>query len=424
MHTQSTLTSLLIESSSLRRKSKQFLKKSLTGCKTIVYESKLDAGQRILWTETHRGLIVWYVLKHDDVSRCVRLMDKAESRSNRQLTTSSTLPEIGGQFLPSDDLQAGSSEEVILDPQGDTPLRLYSIRREDIFRLVNMATATFLDQQGATSRRDTGYCLAFGPVRNWVRARHLSLPCCFSLYLQLPKRLLTHLKKFSPLHSKTICICNRIDCDRHHADGVSSFKQLFVARSQRICAMVEEVVGKDTSTTFLTFKRLLLDCETEMPSTTDGVHTTFLPSKKMDFSRFKRDVCQRGSPLDPLLLWTQIRSLIKGSIANLKRRRSREEYMGLGKNECRLTQEQRGSCYSVFETYEKYMNECKLWDDCDRMISVLRQLQSDPNARFAMAYDKVYVDEIQDYSQVSNVIFSLKQDLVFETTIFSKTQSF
>jgi hypothetical protein len=72
----------------------------------------------------------------------------------------------------------------------------------------------------------------------------------------------------------------------------------------------------------------------------------------MDFARFKRDKCQREPPLDALLLWTQIRSLIKGSIANLDRPRIREEYMGLGKNEYRLTQEQHGACYSVFETYE------------------------------------------------------------------------
>jgi hypothetical protein len=111
------------------------LQKSLTGCKTIIYEAKLDAGQRILWTETRRGLIVWYVLKHDDVSRYVRLMDKAESRSNRQLTTASNLPEIEEQLLASGDVQAGSSEEVILDPQRDTPLRLYNIRREDICKL-------------------------------------------------------------------------------------------------------------------------------------------------------------------------------------------------------------------------------------------------------------------------------------------------
>jgi hypothetical protein len=110
------------------------LKKSLTGCKTVIYKSKLDAGMRILWTETLRGLIMCYVLKHDDVSRYVRLMDNAESRSNRQLTTSSTLPEIGEA---SDDLPAGLSEEVILDPQRDTPLRLYNVRREDIYHCGN-----------------------------------------------------------------------------------------------------------------------------------------------------------------------------------------------------------------------------------------------------------------------------------------------
>jgi hypothetical protein len=197
-----------------------------------------------------------------------------------------------------------------------------------------------------------------------------------------------------------------MDSDRHRAEGVSSFKQLFVARSKRICTMVEDLVGRDTSgscgtTAFVTFTRLLLDCEGELPTTTEA----FLPSKKMDFARFKRDVCRQGCPLDPLLLWTQIRSKIKGSIASFDHPRTREEYMGLGKNECRLTPEHRSSCYSVFETYARHMRDLKLWDDCDRITCILGQLQSDPEARFALAYDKVYVDEIQDYTQVS-VIFS------------------
>jgi hypothetical protein len=64
------------------------------------------------------------------------------------------------------------------------------------------------------------------------------------------------------------------------------------------------------------------------------------------------------------------------------------------------------------------MDECKLWDDCDIVISILHQLQSDPDARFAKAYDKVYVDEIQDYTQVSIVIYSLKHTLFRATTSF------
>jgi hypothetical protein len=94
--------------------------------------------------------------------------------------------------------------------------------------------------------------------------------------------------------------------------------------------------------------------------------------------------------------------------------------MGLGKNECRLTREQRSACYSVFETYQRWIKECKLWDDCDRMIFILRQLQSDPDALFEMAYDKVYVDEIQDYTQVRNSCTRLIETrlLVWVLTVF------
>jgi hypothetical protein len=278
------------------------LKKSLTGCKTVIYEAKLDAGQRILYQESRRGLVVWYVAKHDEVSRFVRLIDKAESRSNRQLTTATALPEIEQELLSSSEaLQAASSEEVLLDPQSDAPLRLYALSREDIHRLgesSNWQPPLSLTQQERKVVETAGTVLLLGRAGT----------------------------------GKTLCICSRIDYDLHRADGLDSFKVLFVARSKRICTVVEDVVGKCTSTTFLTFKRVLLDCETEMSATTPGADMTFLNSKKMDFSRFKRDVCHRGSPLDPLLLWTQIRSLIKGSIANLDRPRSREEYVGLGRN--------------------------------------------------------------------------------------------
>lgn len=42
---------------------------------------------------------------------------------------------------------------------------------------------------------------------------------------------------------KTICICNRMDYDRQRMAHDSSFTQLFVARSQRLCRYVSETIS-------------------------------------------------------------------------------------------------------------------------------------------------------------------------------------
>jgi hypothetical protein len=103
----------------------RILAKRLTGSNSIIYETYLEqkSGHRILWTESSDGsLLVWYVAKHKDVSRLMDLIDDAESRSSRQLTLASELPEMGG----SDDgreCETATGEHILLDP-GNTPLKL------------------------------------------------------------------------------------------------------------------------------------------------------------------------------------------------------------------------------------------------------------------------------------------------------------
>jgi hypothetical protein len=111
--------------------------KRLVGCKTRIFETYLEqkSGQRILWTYSGQDLLIWYVAKHKDVSRLIGRIDDAESRSNRkQLSSATTLPD----FQQAENTSEGQEIDlgrILLDPLGDTPLKLYDLDREDLSKL-------------------------------------------------------------------------------------------------------------------------------------------------------------------------------------------------------------------------------------------------------------------------------------------------
>ncbi len=100
------------------------------------------------------------------------------------------------------------------------------------------------------------------------------------------------------------------------------------------------------------------------------------------------------SPLDPLQVWTQIRSFIKGSYEAAKECRPLrlEEYLGIARKRCRLNEEKRRLAYQVFESYQAYLAGEGLWDDMDRTIELVQHLLQGDAASY---YDKIYLDEVQ-----------------------------
>ena len=81
----------------------------------------------------------------------------------------------------------------------------------------------------------------------------------------------------------------------------------------------------------------------------------------------------------------------------------------LGKNRCRVPADLRGYIYDEFLRYEKCKQELGLWDDCDRVRQLLLRLveskKSDPASFDRVRKSKIYVDEIQDYTQIECLIF-------------------
>ena len=138
----------------------------------------------------------------------------------------------------------------------------------------------------------------------------------------------------------------------------------------------------------------------------------------MDFFRFKKEMFDNGTEcIDPLVVWTNIRSFIKGSIEALRSERgylSKEEYLALGKKRCRFSEEQRERIYDIFHRYQDFMDANELWDENDRIVALLRRLklarEANPELLHSSCktwtkFDKVYVDEVQDYTQIEILLF-------------------
>ena len=113
-------------------------------------------------------------------------------------------------------------------------------------------------------------------------------------------------------------------------------------------------------------------------------------------------------------MWTQIKSYLKGSVeaALLGRSLRLEEYLDLdsfSENRCRLSKEMRIKAFQIFELYENDLKEKNMWDDCDRIMDLLKKYnlrnQQADSSGGGNYYDRVYVDEIQDCTQAEICLF-------------------
>ena len=63
----------------------------------------------------------------------------------------------------------------------------------------------------------------------------------------------------------------------------------------------------------------------------------------------------------------------------------------------------------MFARDDKYMKAKGMWDDCDRITRLARMLEyareSDPDAYQGARFNKLYMDEVQDYTQAEISMF-------------------
>lgn len=326
------------------------------------------SGFRILWTQEGDQIVVWFVAKHKSVSRLAKLIDDAKSRTSRQQIPESMLAELNNSTQPH-----RMKREILLDALGNVPLKLYDVSFDNVNDIVNQS---WTPQMHLTSEE-----------RKVVEAKGTVL---------LLGRSGT---------GKTVCICNRIEYDRQRMGDRSDFSQLFVSRSSQLCRYVKDAVGGAEGMSFTTFDKLVGQL---FVSLSDVVNTKYQPRYHVSFRRFNSEFYATRYPqedISALIVWKAIRTFLKGSIEAYQTSNgllSREHFVSnkLGKTRCKVPLEQRGTLYDIFSQYQLWIEEEGLWDDCDRINTLLKGIEEARRSQSFIYEDKisrskVYVDEVR-----------------------------
>ena len=115
-----------------------------------------------------------------------------------------------------------------------------------------------------------------------------------------------------------------------------------------------------------------------------------------------RHVCE-DKKTDPLLIWMEIKSFIKGSrkaIESEKGYLTLEEYEKLGTKMASNFAGNRQEVYKVFEKYQHFIKQSadeNLFDECEFIYKLFRRLCKLKEVPFSI--HSFYVDEVQDFTQ-------------------------
>ena len=112
---------------------------------------------------------------------------------------------------------------------------------------------------------------------------------------------------------------------------------------------------------------------------------------------------------DPLLVWIEIQSFIKGSESALRKgtHLSLEEYKEIGNRMAPNFSSHRDTIYKVFLKYRKYQQNQRhhnyLFDECDLVLHLYNRLKDVPDVPWSI--HSLYIDEVQDFTQAELAIF-------------------
>ena len=102
----------------------------------------------------------------------------------------------------------------------------------------------------------------------------------------------------------------------------------------------------------------------------------------------------------PTLVWTEIRSFIKGSAEALMTENgflSLEDYESLGRKKAPNFSADRKVVYDLFVVYQQQRLRDRMFDEADLVFNIHRRLQSNPVPQWSI--HQFYVDETQDFTQ-------------------------
>lgn len=151
---------------------------------------------------------------------------------------------------------------------------------------------------------------------------------------------------------------------------------------------------------FLTYRQLLLEI-----ANVGGLASRDL-SKEMTFERFLREYSHRVSQhVDPVLLWDEIRSVIKGRCENPGKRvldHFTYETLSEERGQCKTPKRVREEYYEEALKYQNYLDREGLWDAIDLAFDCLGRVDK------VAKYSRLACDEVQDLAPVEiRVLISL-----------------
>jgi hypothetical protein len=300
-----------------------------------------------LWScEPKRGqheerIQIFSVAKHDEVPNKLELMSDAYKRmsTHRETANAGQAEEDKDGVNP-----PVQQDELLLDPTGNTPLKRYIVRRDQLERLVSktwdpplLLTSTEMSIVNGNGTNEGVMVLGRSGT------------------------------------GKTVCIIARMDRDSEQNED-RQFRQLFCAKSSRLCRYVREMLRRKQSKSvccdrtvtrtamelghqpraeFMAFHKVLDSLEQKAGGAVESAKKSlgvFEASEPLvDYNIFKNkyfpelrdrqkrrmatDAAETSSIIeDSQTLYTQIRSYIKGSVqaAQQQRHLSLDEYLGVG----------------------------------------------------------------------------------------------
>ena len=117
----------------------------------------------------------------------------------------------------------------------------------------------------------------------------------------------------------------------------------------------------------------------------------------------KAHVKMQDAKVDPLLVWMEIKSFIKGSreaVLKEEGHLTREEYEDLGKKMAPNYDGKRQDIYEIFELYKKYVyhqTEENVFDESDLNHNIHSRLNGMEDLPWSI--HSIYIDEVQDFTQ-------------------------
>lgn len=337
------------------------MSKRLNNSKRTIFETKLDSGMRILWTESGNTIVVRYVCKHDEVPHHIQLIDRSYVRMKIDGSDSGAADTTTEEVK--DSSMRHENENVVLNPEGNTPVRFYEIPAYQLSGMLSM---------------DVKF------VHTWKPKLHLT-----KREKDAVEREGMVLLRGRSGTGKTWCICSRMqrDFDYHHGRSESirtnsehkdahqqssRLRQVFIAGTQRLVKYVRELQHNlgfhddpECKAEYLTMsgtierlqRNVRLDSQFQRTNRVSyvrfrdelwpSIQQTIFSSAGTKSKKKKSQVKKQPSSLQALTVWTQIRSCIKGSHRVCRgfverngtlKPLTREEYFNLGRRESHMNQ--------------------------------------------------------------------------------------